>query len=166
MAANPPKTLNDELEARRGSGCLYVKVSMDGAPYLRKVALQAYGNYRELSSSLAAMFSCSAIGELCSPPREALDQEETGLPQTLASVIVLLPHGVHRTCPHYVITHIVTKWHYYPTVGWFSSAQCGNHEADGSNENRPMVLVHGPQYVLSYQDKDGDWMLVGDVPWE
>ncbi|CAA6660996.1 unnamed protein product [Spirodela intermedia] len=86
MAANPPKTLNDELEARPGTGCQYVKVSMDGAPYLRKVALQVYGNYRELSSALEAI-----------------------------------------------------------TVRWI-----------------------GPwtQYVLSYEDKDGDWMLVGDVPWD
>lgn len=22
------------------------------------------------------------------------------------------------------------------------------------------------EYVLTYEDKDGDWMLVGDVPWE
>lgn len=22
------------------------------------------------------------------------------------------------------------------------------------------------QYVLTYQDKEGDWMMVGDVPWE
>lgn len=21
-------------------------------------------------------------------------------------------------------------------------------------------------YVLTYEDKDGDWMMVGDVPWE
>jgi auxin-responsive protein IAA len=22
------------------------------------------------------------------------------------------------------------------------------------------------EYVLTFEDKDGDWMLVGDVPWE
>lgn len=24
----------------------------------------------------------------------------------------------------------------------------------------------GGEYKLIYEDKDGDWMLVGDVPWE
>lgn len=24
----------------------------------------------------------------------------------------------------------------------------------------------GSEYAPTYQDKDGDWMLVGDVPWE
>ncbi|WZY73404.1 hypothetical protein YC2023_005644 [Brassica napus] len=22
------------------------------------------------------------------------------------------------------------------------------------------------QHVLTYQEKDGDWMMVGDIPWE
>lgn len=42
----------------------YVKVSMDGAPYLRKVDLKNYGNYKDLSSALEKMFSCFTIGEL------------------------------------------------------------------------------------------------------
>lgn len=25
---------------------------------------------------------------------------------------------------------------------------------------------NGSEYVPTYEDKDGDWMLVGDVPWE
>jgi auxin-responsive protein IAA len=24
----------------------------------------------------------------------------------------------------------------------------------------------GSEYAPTYEDKDGDWMLVGDVPWE
>lgn len=28
-----------------------------------------------------------------------------------------------------------------------------------------MDLLQGSEYVLTYEDKDGDWMLVGDVPW-
>lgn len=32
---------------------------------------------------------------------------------------------------------------------------------------RPALLVDGSsEYVLTYEDKEGDWMLVGDVPWE
>ncbi|GMY28060.1 auxin-responsive protein IAA31 isoform X3 [Fagus crenata] len=26
--------------------------------------------------------------------------------------------------------------------------------------------VHSDKYVLTYEDKEGDWMMVGDVPWE
>ncbi|CAI0399684.1 unnamed protein product, partial [Linum tenue] len=70
-----------------------VKVSMDGAPYLRKVDLRNYSAYKELSSALEKMFSCFTIGKL-------------------------------------------------------------------------KDLLHGSEYVLTYEDKDGDWMLVGDVPWE
>ncbi|XP_061355293.1 auxin-responsive protein IAA27-like isoform X2 [Gastrolobium bilobum] len=106
MATQPQKN-DDDAEAK--SGCLYVKVSMDGAPYLRKVDLKIFGTYRELSSSLENMFSC------------------------------------------------------------FTISQCGSHgvsSRDKLSESRLMDLLHGSEYVLTYEDKDGDWMLVGDVPWE
>ncbi|PON62278.1 AUX/IAA protein [Parasponia andersonii] len=102
MASHPPKN-DDDAEAKAGSGCLYVKVSMDGAPYLRKVDLKTYGSYTELSSALEKMFSCFTIG------------------------------------------------------------QCGSN---GLSKSRLMDLLHGSEYVLTYEDKDTDWMLVGDVPWE
>lgn len=87
---------------------LFVKVSMDGAPYLRKVDLRSYATYQELSSGLEKMFSCFTLG------------------------------------------------------------QCGSHGAGGENmsETKLKDLLHGSEYVLTYEDKDGDWMLVGDVPWE
>lgn len=100
---------NEDAEGKSGLGCLYVKVSMDGAPYLRKVDLKIYCNYMELSSALEKMFSCFTIG------------------------------------------------------------QCGSHGLpgrDGLTESHLMDLLHGSEYVLTYEDKDGDWMLVGDVPWE
>ncbi|KAK8644934.1 hypothetical protein V6N13_118793 [Hibiscus sabdariffa] len=110
MASHPLKSDDDDnAEAKLGSGCLYVKVSMDGAPYLRKVDLKIYGSYKELSSALEKMFSCFTIG------------------------------------------------------------QCGSHgvsSRDGLSESRLIDLLHGSEYVLTYEDKDGDWMLVGDVPWE
>ncbi|CAI0423230.1 unnamed protein product [Linum tenue] len=81
MASNSAKN-NEE-------GCLYVKVSLDGAPYLRKVDLKTYTNYKGLSSGLEKMFCSFTFGTLL-----------------------------------------------------------------------------GSEYVLTYEDKDGDWMLVGDVPWE
>lgn len=100
---------NDEVDGKPGSTALFVKVSMDGAPYLRKVDLKTYSAYQELSSALEKMFSCFTLG------------------------------------------------------------QCGSHGAAGSemmSESKLRDLLHGSEYVLTYEDKDGDWMLVGDVPWE
>lgn len=36
---------------------------------------------------------------------------------------------------------------------------------DGLSDCRLMDLKSGTELVLTYEDKDGDWMLVGDVPW-
>eukprot|EP00252_Welwitschia_mirabilis_P021901 TRINITY_DN5753_c0_g1_i1.p1 TRINITY_DN5753_c0_g1~~TRINITY_DN5753_c0_g1_i1.p1 ORF type:complete len:310 (+),score=47.82 TRINITY_DN5753_c0_g1_i1:276-1205(+) len=107
LAANPrPK---DETEGKTGSNALYVKVSMDGAPYLRKVDLKMYSRYQDLSAALGKMFSCFTIGQ----------------------------YGSH-----------------------------GTHGRDGLSESKLMDLLNGSEYVLTYEDKDDDWMLVGDVPWE
>ena len=49
------------------------------------------------------------------------------------------------------------------------SGQCGSHGAHGKeilSEIKLKDLLHGSEYVLTYEDKDGDWMLVGDVPCE
>ncbi|OMO54739.1 AUX/IAA protein [Corchorus capsularis] len=73
---------------------IYVKVSMDGAPYLRKIDLKVYTGYPELLQALENMFKF--------------------------------------------------------TIGEYS-------EREG---------YKGSDYVPTYEDKDGDWMLVGDVPWE
>ncbi|KAK8584812.1 hypothetical protein V6N13_138758 [Hibiscus sabdariffa] len=102
-------TSNLAKNSDEGAGCIYVKVSMDGAPYLRKVDLKTYNNYMDFSSALEKMFSCFTIGQCNS----------NGLPAR-----------------------------------------------DGLSESRLMDLLHGSEYVLTYEDKDGDWMLVGDVPWE
>ncbi|GAB2292307.1 hypothetical protein Dimus_026555 [Dionaea muscipula] len=108
MASSPPKS-NENIECKMELGCLYVKVSMEGAPYLRKVDLKTYCSYVELSSALEKMFSCFTIGQ----------------------------YGYH-----------------------------GAPGRDGLSESRLMDLFHGSEYVLTYEDRDGDWMLVGDVPWE
>ncbi|XP_072965829.1 auxin-responsive protein IAA1-like [Typha angustifolia] len=80
--------------------CTFVKVQVDGAPYLRKVDLEAYRGYEQLLVALQEMFSCFTIRN-------------------------------------------------YP------------------NEERKLVdPVNGTEYVPTYEDKDGDWMLVGDVPWK
>lgn len=53
--AHPPK-IDDDAD-KIGFGCLYTKVSIDSAPYLRKVDLKTYGSHMELSSALKKMFS-------------------------------------------------------------------------------------------------------------
>ncbi|KAG2722174.1 hypothetical protein I3843_02G101600 [Carya illinoinensis] len=46
----------------------------------------------------------------------------------------------------------------------------GNYGAQGMidfmNESKLMDLLNSSEYVPTYEDKDGDWMLVGDVPWQ
>ena len=37
----------------------------------------------------------------------------------------------------------------------------GCKETRGASE----LLDGSSEYIITYQDKDGDWMLVGDVPW-
>ncbi|CAN4096340.1 unnamed protein product [Withania somnifera] len=108
MVSSPPKTEQD-ANAKLVAGCHYVKVSMDGAPYLRKVDLTIYNSYKDLSSALDKMFSCFKAGQ----------GESQGI-----SI------------------------------------------SDGLKESKFADLLHGSEYVLTYEDKDGDWMLVGDVPWE
>ncbi|KAF3454318.1 hypothetical protein FNV43_RR04765 [Rhamnella rubrinervis] len=73
---------------------IYVKISMDGAPYLRKMDVKVYKGYSELLRSMEDMFKIK-VGDYC--------------------------------------------------------------EREGYS---------GSEYVPTYEDKDGDWMLVGDVPWE
>ncbi|XP_048226901.1 auxin-responsive protein IAA8 isoform X1 [Ricinus communis] len=99
----------EEVDGKAGPGALFVKVSMDGAPYLRKVDLRNYSAYQELSSALEKMFSCFTIGQ----------------------------YGAHGPLGREMLS-----------------------------ESKLKDLLHGSEYVLTYEDKDGDWMLVGDVPWE
>ncbi|OIW09084.1 hypothetical protein TanjilG_16311 [Lupinus angustifolius] len=42
----------------------YVKVSMDGAPFLRKIDLGMHKGYSELALALEKLFGCNGIGEL------------------------------------------------------------------------------------------------------
>ncbi|XP_052174715.1 auxin-responsive protein IAA1-like isoform X2 [Diospyros lotus] len=74
----------------------YVKVAVDGAPYLRKLDLETYNSYQQLMSAVNDVF------------------------------------GVFTIC----------------------------------NERKLLDSVNGSEYVATYEDKEGDWMLVGDVPWK
>ena len=101
------KSVGEESEKNSSPNASFVKVSMDGAPYLRKVDLKMYKSYRELSDSLGKMFSSFTIGNC----------ESQGM-------------------------------------------------KDFMNESKLNDLLNSSDYVPTYEDKDGDWMLVGDVPWE
>lgn len=107
LATNSSK--NNDVEGKPDSSCLYVKVSMDGAPYLRKVDLKTSFNYAELSAALEKMFSGFTSGKCASDG-----------------------------CP----------------------------EGEMNNAKGLKDTIRTSEYVLTYEDKDGDWMLVGDVPWE
>ncbi|XP_052206531.1 auxin-responsive protein IAA14-like [Diospyros lotus] len=100
------KSSPEEAE-KGGTSAAFVKVSMDGAPYLRKVDLKMYKSYQELADALAKMFSSFTMGNYGAP-------------------------GM----------------------------------IDFMNERKLMDLLNSSEYVPTYEDKDGDWMLVGDVPWE
>uniref|UniRef100_A0A0A9CXY9 Auxin-responsive protein n=1 Tax=Arundo donax TaxID=35708 RepID=A0A0A9CXY9_ARUDO len=104
MATSQLKGGKEDADAKQGQGFLYVKVSMDGAPYLRKIDLKTYKNYKELSLGLEKMFVGFSTGRTVS----------NGIPAK-----------------------------------------------DSVSESR-----NDGEFVLTYEDKDGDWMLVGDVPWE
>lgn len=47
-----------------GGAAALVKVSLDGAPYLRKVDLKMYKTYQDLSDALGKMFSSFTIGKI------------------------------------------------------------------------------------------------------
>lgn len=55
------KSSNDVV-GEENNAISFVKVSMDGAPYLRKVDLKIYNSYSQLSDSLGKMFSSFTIG--------------------------------------------------------------------------------------------------------
>ncbi|KAI4325304.1 hypothetical protein MLD38_030716 [Melastoma candidum] len=94
----------------RAAGSLYVKVSMDGAPYLRKVDLKNYETYAELLTALKQMFSCFTIAS-----KSRASEEQPG--------------------------------------------------GEILSESQQLDLESISKHMLTYKDKDGDWMLVGDVPW-
>lgn len=54
----------DEADGQSSTGALFVKVSMDGAPFKRKIDLKTHSGYQDLSSTLEKKFSCFTLGEL------------------------------------------------------------------------------------------------------
>uniref|UniRef100_A0A0D3ESF2 Auxin-responsive protein n=1 Tax=Oryza barthii TaxID=65489 RepID=A0A0D3ESF2_9ORYZ len=108
LAASASKGKGEDKGTAEG-GPLYVKVSMDGAPYLRKVDLKMYSSYEDLSMALEKMFSCFITGQ----------------------------SGLRKSSNRDRLTN--------------------GSKADALQDQ---------EYVLTYEDKDADWMLVGDLPWD
>ncbi|CAL9134153.1 Indole-3-glycerol phosphate lyase [Musa troglodytarum] len=108
LSVNSEKGSKEEGE-KSSISAAFVKVSTDGAPYLRKVDLKMYRSYQELFMALQKMFISFTGGNYGSQ---------------------------------------------------------GLSGRDFMNESKVMDLLNGSEYVPTYEDKDGDWMLVGDVPWE
>ncbi|KAG9151792.1 hypothetical protein Leryth_002081 [Lithospermum erythrorhizon] len=57
------KDNNVEIEKSEGQSATFVKVSVDGAPYLRKMDLKIYKSYQELYEALSKMFNSFTIGD-------------------------------------------------------------------------------------------------------
>jgi auxin-responsive protein IAA len=56
------KTKDEGEKSTNNVSASFVKVSMDGAPYLRKIDLKMYNSYKELSGALEKMFSSFTTG--------------------------------------------------------------------------------------------------------
>ncbi|XP_078182840.1 auxin-responsive protein IAA12-like [Carex rostrata] len=96
--SNGQSLAKGQEKSRLSSGCLFVKVNMDGDPIGRKVDLNSHCSYEGLAISLELMF--------------------------------------------------------WGTTTSSTSCMKSSRLLDSSSE-----------LVLTYKDKDGDWLLVGDVPW-
>lgn len=62
LAVQSEKPSKEDGERPAGSLAAFVKVSVDGAPYLRKIDLKMYRSYQELSMALQKMFSSFTSG--------------------------------------------------------------------------------------------------------
>lgn len=63
MSSEAASDQSGSEKAISGNAVVLVKVSMDGAPYLRKVDLSVHKSYQQLSDALAKMFSSFTIGK-------------------------------------------------------------------------------------------------------
>ena len=58
MIIEAEKKIQKEIMNKEvGSSGMYVKVSLDGAPYLRKIDLKLYQSYQQLLDALEDMFN-------------------------------------------------------------------------------------------------------------
>jgi auxin-responsive protein IAA len=61
MSVQAEKGSKDKSSSSSSATAAFVKVSLDGAPYLRKVDLRMYKSYQDLSKALDTMFRSFAI---------------------------------------------------------------------------------------------------------
>jgi auxin-responsive protein IAA len=48
---------------------------------------------------------------------------------------------------------------------WSIGSNGEDHNMATRGERHSILLDGSSKFVLTYEDKEGDWMLVGDVPW-
>lgn len=60
----PPVCSYRKKNSMNEASKVYVKVSMDGAPFLRKIDLVMHKGYSELTLALEKLFGCYGMGEL------------------------------------------------------------------------------------------------------
>ncbi|PWA53393.1 Aux/IAA-ARF-dimerization [Artemisia annua] len=191
------------------SSCKYVKVAVDGAPYLRKVNLESYTSYEQLLCAFEDMFSCFTIlNEKMTddhvnrsehvPTYEDKDGDwmlvgdvpwkmfvETckriRLMKNSEAINQLDPRTLLKSSNNKSSLQELLSENQIHTV-----RRCRKHQKDKRchaikmcktirrnvaaripvNEKMTDDHVNRSEHVPTYEDKDGDWMLVGDVPWK
>ncbi|KAH9602802.1 hypothetical protein KSS87_009289 [Heliosperma pusillum] len=154
IATGEPNSQFDEIKGKTGiyaedkgnvcskdrvphKGSLFVKVNMDGVAIGRKVDLTAHASYESLAQTLEEMFTNNAA---------------------------------ERVNCHYCSPETTFRCDEHMGKGLLISYPCKESNAEElilmPKVTRPSKLLDGTSdFVLTYEDKDGDWMLVGDVPW-
>ncbi|CAL9076953.1 unnamed protein product, partial [Musa acuminata var. zebrina] len=98
LAVQSEKASKEEGE-KPGNTAAFVKVCMDGAPYLRKVDLKMYRSYQELSMALEKMFSSFTSGK-CGCSLDTMRRSVQITPVDTSRSCLSGNHNVYeRQCP-------------------------------------------------------------------
>ncbi|KAG8373136.1 hypothetical protein BUALT_Bualt12G0139300 [Buddleja alternifolia] len=138
---NSVQTKKTELMSESG---IYVKVSLDGAPYLRKIDLKVYSGYSELLKALETMFKLTIDVIFYDHVFEAL-----GMIDGIDPDRIILIQDFYAICLWMILGGILLM-NVFASSGEYSEREC----------------YKGSEFAPAYEDKDGDLMLVGDVPWK
>lgn len=141
---------------KKTSSKMYVKVSMDGAPFLRKIDLAMHKDYSHLAFALDNLFASYGIGQYSFTSWKFIYSYfcvnwYLRILNDLISLIKILTGNFIRKQLH-ASFYLVTSNTYKMLM--FGEKYNGMTDAENCEQ------------VPIYEDKDGDWMLVGDVPWE
>lgn len=129
----------------------FVKVNMDGIPIGRKVDLSAHSSYETLAETLEDMFDESTTGVTCKGMIVCIIYHISILKKDLIFCFRL----------RYVLLLISIMVLPSRSIGLDGE----DHNMTIRGEKLSILLDGSSKFVLTYEDKEGDWMLVGDVPW-